>query len=682
MSTPATAPDPEHRRDLESIFGQAREAAVEAILEEAGLQNARTSADELNAVLEREKESLMSGLGEGYRADYEKVVARLPADGPRASVGRVLLLAACAGVTAAACLLFGWATASRAGPASAGSMLPGAGLALLVVLAAGALVFGAAWLLSPYDAERGNPPDAALLASAALVAVVSTGGLTFLLYQAFGGWAVPALLAAGGVWTGAFAAPVRAWWLSLAHPSAAVRDGERLRQLRHLWREQLAESMRRLLRRHVQAAAERSVSGRLEVPRTPDLARTRDENHVSTPAGKRLEVVAGGMDDGSIALSGPRGVGKTELLTTYCRHEDRLSVVVDAPVLYERRDFALHLFGEVCKLVLSEGPRPLRRSASQHLQQIRYLQTHGGEAGIGVPGVNLSLKRSLSRTRQPLSYPEIVYGLREFLRQIGNALDDGRRLVIGIDELDRIQPATAAQDFLNELKVIFDVPGCLFLLSVSDEALRAAELAPVGGRDVFDSAIDEVIRVEPLGQEDAARLLDFRVIGLPVAFTALFNALAGGIPRDLLRIARAAILFHDPPSEGEEALAEELPDTARRLVARELHRLAGGGDDRIPPQEAGLAEVEPDLRPGMLCELAERVTDLTVANRLYFLDTVIGVFTAGLTPERIRTAERERSFTLLARTGSRIGTADRQARALLGGIREHWGLRPIPPAPD
>ncbi|MEV0389478.1 hypothetical protein [Nonomuraea sp. NPDC050643] len=355
-----------------NVFDEARDAAVAATLKEAHAQGAQPSVGELRATLERERDSLMSGLGD----DYRRVAARVPAGGRWLGAARAAVLLACAGVTAAACLLYGRTTVSGTGLTSGGgSPLPAAGLALLVLLAAALVVLGAAWLLSPPDPGSGGPPDAAFLAAAALAGLVTTGGLTFLTYPAGPGWAALALLPAAGAWALAFTAPVRTWWLSLARPRAAARDREQLAVLRRLGREAVVETMRQLLRPHIEAAAERPTSTRLSVQGTLSLKRARGEGHVSTPAERRLTVAAEGMDDGSIALSGPRGVGKTELLTTYCEDPVRLSVVVVAPVLYERRDFALHLFAELCKRVIEDGPRPLRRPAGQHLRQIGYLQT-------------------------------------------------------------------------------------------------------------------------------------------------------------------------------------------------------------------------------------------------------------------------------------------------------------------
>lgn len=659
------------------IFTEARDLAVDDLLEEASEQGVVPSAQELRDAAEREREALLTqgSLSE----DYRRAEARVPVgsgEQPGLGVWRVTVLFLCVLLTLGTCVLYGHSTAPQ-GPLADDDWLTSA-LALAALLAAGAATFVLAWLLGPVDpanSGRRGPPPAAVLWAVGLVGMTTSIGLTYLAAQTAN---VVALLALGGsafVWGLAFTAPIRTWWVALALPRAAAQDRERLDRLRRQWREELRQSLQLTLRPLIAATKERMMATQLSVQRTETLKRARGEAYVSTPAERRLIEVSRGMSDGSIALAGPRGVGKTELLTTFCQDPSRLSVVVVAPVAYDRRDFALHLFAEVCRRVqaLPDASRPLRRQALQHLRQISYLQTHAAEASLSVPGMGLSLKRGRSRSLQPLTYPEIVHELKGFLTQVRLELSGKRRLVIGIDELDRIQPPTAAQEFLNEIKVIFDVPGCLFVLSVSDEALRAADLAPVGRRDVFDSAIDEVIRVEPLDYGDAARLLASRVIGLPIAFTGLFNALAGGIPRDLLRIARAAILFTD-------GRKEKLSTTARRLVARELARIIGSSDDQVPPEALKLIDGKTPIEHGKLRELGEQanaIGGVTVANRLFFLDTVLGVFSDDLTSREI--PQMTERFTELARIGSRIGTADHQARTALVELRNELRQDPIPP---
>jgi hypothetical protein len=207
----------------------------------------------------------------------------------------------------------------------------------------------------------------------------------------------------------------------------------------------------------------------------------------------------------------------------------------------------------------------------------------------------------------------------------------------------------------------------------------------VSRRDVFDSAIDEVIRVEPLTQEGAVALLNPRVFGgVPEAFAALFNCLAGGIPRDLLRTARAALLFSGQDRE------EELHVTAGRLVQRELAKIAG----QVPPEFPG-PYPETALHDDSLMRFAESITKwiaddpereaigVTIANRIFLLGTVLGIFSRNLDEDTIkaavgRTSADAHSFTALARAAAHVGVNDPQARASLQAIRTAWGLPPVP----
>jgi hypothetical protein len=79
------------------------------------------------------------------------------------------------------------------------------------------------------------------------------------------------------------------------------------------------------------------------------------------------------------------------------------------------------------------------------------------------------------------TYPEVVNDFRTFVQ----ALD---RVVIAIDEIDRIGAGEQARRFLSELKAIFDIPGCYYLVSVSTEAQHDFELSGMGLRSVFDSS--------------------------------------------------------------------------------------------------------------------------------------------------------------------------------------------------
>lgn len=136
-----------------------------------------------------------------------------------------------------------------------------------------------------------------------------------------------------------------------------------------------------------------------------------------------------------------------------------------------------------------------------------------------------------------MTLPEIVTAIRHFLSL---AAISGR-VVIGIDELDKMESEESAMGFLNDIKGIFGVPNCFFLISISEDAMSAFERRGLPFRDAFDSSLDEVVRLPGLTFEEAERLLNRRVLEVPVPFKQLLFAFSGGLARDLIRGARTLV---------------------------------------------------------------------------------------------------------------------------------------------
>lgn len=139
------------------------------------------------------------------------------------------------------------------------------------------------------------------------------------------------------------------------------------------------------------------------------------------------------------------------------------------------------------------------------------------------------------------------------------------RLVIGIDEMDKIDPESAKR-FLDNIKAIFGMPSCLYLISVSDEALGIYEQRAILGRTAFDSAFDEVVRVEPLDFKSCRQLLRRRIAGMPDSLIAFCQVMSGGVPRDIIRTARAVLNVR---ARGKKQIADIVID----LVATQENAL-------------------------------------------------------------------------------------------------------------
>ena len=109
--------------------------------------------------------------------------------------------------------------------------------------------------------------------------------------------------------------------------------------------------------------------------------------------------------------------------------------------------------------------------------------------------VNLSQKQR--------SLPEIVDRYRDFLIRASQEYE----IIIGIDELDKIGSDEKAHHFLNEIKALFYLERCFYLISVSESAMSNFERRGMPFRDVFDSSFDAIVHVDYLNLDKAKRLL-------------------------------------------------------------------------------------------------------------------------------------------------------------------------------
>jgi len=234
--------------------------------------------------------------------------------------------------------------------------------------------------------------------------------------------------------------------------------------------------------------------------------------------------------------------------------------------------------------VQQQSLRDLTKKAARLLGDMEYAQTLSLDrsltwsAGLGgqLPlSVEKAKTAGSSWARQPWSVPAAVEQFRDLARQAAT-LHAG--LVVGIDELDKLEYAKSAA-FLNDIKAIFGVPGCYFLVSVSENAAAGFERRGVPFRDVFDSSFDEIITVGYLDWQRSRQLLNTRVVGMHAPFAALCYVVSGGLARDLIRTARAVL---SQPDDGGNVL---LSHAVRKLcrdemlgkthgIARELANLA------------------------------------------------------------------------------------------------------------
>ncbi|MDQ3790199.1 MAG: hypothetical protein M3422_23525, partial [Actinomycetota bacterium] len=460
---------------------------------------------------------------------------------------------------------------------------------------------------------------------------------------------------------------------------------------------------------------------------------------LDTPATRELRRLLRQRSRGNFALAGPRGAGKSTLMERWCaghflradteRQSNRqnLAVKVDAPVGYQSQEFLHHLFGQVCEAVERYvGPPPrlvqrtrglfarraiapvdpaeqtaahLRERAARERENIRYIssRTTEGELSVGVPVVGAKGKVAVQRSDVPLNHPELVGRFRDFLREAAEyvASRDGK-VLIGIDELDRISNGDDAQRFINELKAVFNVPNCYFLVSVSEDALADFELAAMGMRTVFDSAFDTIVRVDYLEFAQARLLLNRRIIDLPEQFAALAYVMSGGLARELARVAEEI---------GDDRTADnrDLVSVTTHLVQRQLSRTTRAAADRLgraDDRRAGAALIpildehpRGAITPDELRNYATRIEEtgrtddepamvadirLNVAAMVRFLAMLLRIFDNDLTGERMAIGRTRGlgDFETFARVRRYLGANPYGALELLNACAKAWRLPP------
>ncbi|PPK69398.1 hypothetical protein V5P93_006960 [Actinokineospora auranticolor] len=327
--------------------------------------------------------------------------------------------------------------------------------------------------------------------------------------------------------------------------------------------------------------------------------------------------------------------------------------------------------------------------ARAQLVQIRYLQTHttGWSGKLAIGGSDASITRSRQLAEKPLTYPEITDAFHRFTAQYGWS-EPGNRVLITIDELDKIASAEAAERFLNEIKGLFSAPNTQFVVSVSDDALAAFERRGLGVRDAFDSAFQEIVRVDPLSPADTVRLLDSWVVGLPEPFARLAHCLGGGLPREVRRVTRAMVELAagrtDPPT---------LDQVCRELVAEDLDRQAHAVQttmSRFAPT-AGTTEFLRKVRalraePEQLLEVVRGelpssmdTDDLgrlrwQTALRLYHYATLMEVFTAEQDTRARAEEALVAAFDPLASAKQALAAHPGLAAVQIDEVRASWGL--------
>jgi hypothetical protein len=254
----------------------------------------------------------------------------------------------------------------------------------------------------------------------------------------------------------------------------------------------------------------------------------------------------------------------------------------------------------VLQLVRLSGPAGrLARQATAVRERIRYNTALKQGNEVAVSG-SLHLTGTFKRTREkdlnerPTTVASLVFDFRRLAEAVTAAAQGP--LVIGIDELDKIDDEEAARKLLRDIKGIFEIPGVFFLVSVSQEAATALQLGALQGkgRNEFNSSFYTVIEMPPLDPADVIDIAAARGHPVRPALARLLCLLSVGNVRELIRLADGWPRRR-PDEAGEQPAGRGLDEgdwrLARRILAaeagtllREIVHACGPTADQVLPE--------------------------------------------------------------------------------------------------
>ena len=323
----------------------------------------------------------------------------------------------------------------------------------------------------------------------------------------------------------------------------------------------------------------------------------------------------------AVGVGGRRGIGKTALLRwiKYELEPRWIVIYIPAPAIYDAADFVRTIFTMTAKeviqkysVVLSEGRlssfiEPFRQLSNnrrigglsqQALDSITGSRSYQRTSAAGIAGKGMTLQRGRQSTwaQRERSHPELIAAFKEYLEQY--RLWGGRPVAIVIDELDKLQDADEAIAAVNGLKDLFHIPNTHFVVSVSEDALRRFAMRGVPFRDVFDSAFDTIVKLDVPTPYEAREMLARRsgeLQGFPMPVVLFCYAWSGGVPRDIIRAARACVNIRNRKG-APVGVAGLAPQIIRRDVADIVDDALNGGIEIGAAAVGGLFSLQHRLR--------------------------------------------------------------------------------------
>lgn len=210
----------------------------------------------------------------------------------------------------------------------------------------------------------------------------------------------------------------------------------------------------------------------------------------------------------------------------------------------------------------------LYAEAEGFIEQLTFQSSRENSAGLSYHGISLGRKQTLDS--RDLTLPGLTARYINFLEKVRSVYNG--KIVIAIDELDKVHDPEQVKALLVEIKGALFSTGTFYIISISEDAARSFRSRLASGRDIFESTFDDVFDIDRINVDAAVSILErLELTGdekyrLPLDCLEVAAMFGGGIPREIIRARRTLSFAIEGQVDATPAWA------VRTLIKEELEK--------------------------------------------------------------------------------------------------------------
>lgn len=208
----------------------------------------------------------------------------------------------------------------------------------------------------------------------------------------------------------------------------------------------------------------------------------------------------------SIALQGDWGTGKTSFLNAMMQdleNTDNITIIYFNTWQYSQFKMSDNLYTSFINSIVGKLNQKIQdKSKAEEIKRILFNITKSLFAQVIKSNIDIDLDKVKSDVfRDEIEKMQAVESLKSEFAQLVNEVTKEGRLIIFIDDLDRLSPETAVE-LLEVMKLFMDVPNCIFILAIDYEVVVSGvrkkfgnEMSEEKCRSFFDKIIQLPFRM-------------------------------------------------------------------------------------------------------------------------------------------------------------------------------------------